>query len=73
MSVSQAGLLADITAWLEQEPRVKSAVLFGSSARAPEGAAKSAKAMSVGLISDRTEKVLGIKKNAATVTVAALF
>jgi hypothetical protein len=42
MSVSQAGLLADITAWLEQEPRVKSAVLFGSSARAPEGAAKSA-------------------------------
>lgn len=37
MSVSQAGLLADITAWLEREPRVKSAVLFGSSARASEG------------------------------------
>jgi hypothetical protein len=41
MSVSQAGLLAEITAWLEGEPRVKSAVLFGSSARTPEGGAMS--------------------------------
>ena len=37
MSVAQAGLLADIMAWLERDPRVKSAVLFGSSARASEG------------------------------------
>lgn len=42
MSVAQAGLLTDITAWLERDPRVKSAVLFGSSARASEGADKAA-------------------------------
>jgi len=40
MSASRAGLLADITAWLEREPRVKSAVLFGSTARAPDGVAQ---------------------------------
>lgn len=42
MSVSQAGLLPEITMWLGREPRVKSAVLFGSSAREPEGAATGA-------------------------------
>ncbi|HWA11345.1 MAG TPA: hypothetical protein VG838_18040 [Opitutaceae bacterium] len=44
MSTRPGDLLTEITGWFAQEPRVASAVLFGSSARRPEGGAAAGRA-----------------------------